>query len=107
MLFDANVPDGFRYRAGFIAIDEEDVLAEAISRVEFSNFEMRGVVARRRVAFFGNTYDAGLSVAPPIPGFLLPLRRKVGSWANVDPACFVMALINEYAPGAPIGWHRD
>ena len=38
------------------------------ARIEFSDFEMRGVVARRRVAFFGATYDRGDAQAPPIPG---------------------------------------
>lgn len=28
-------------------------------------------------------------------------------WAGVDPDAFAMALINEYRPGTPIGWHRD
>ena len=26
---------------------------------------------------------------------------------SMDPGAFAMALINEYPPGAPIGWHRD
>jgi alkylated DNA repair dioxygenase AlkB len=28
-------------------------------------------------------------------------------WAGVDSEAFAMALINEYRPGTPIGWHRD
>jgi alkylated DNA repair dioxygenase AlkB len=67
---------------------------------------MRGVAARRRVAFFGRTYDAG-GTSPPVPMFLMPLRARVAEWAELDPDAFVMALINEYRPGAPIGWHRD
>jgi len=105
-LFDADVTGGFRYRADFIGSDEEAQLAAEIARVEFSNFEMRGVVARRRVAFFGRAYDTG-AVVPPIPEFLLPLREKVAAWSGVDVGLFAMALINEYRPGAPIGWHRD
>jgi alkylated DNA repair dioxygenase AlkB len=66
---------------------------------------MRGVVARRRVAFFGETYDQ--SGAAPMPDFLLPLRLALAAWAGVEPAAFAMALINEYRPGSPIGWHRD
>lgn len=31
----------------------------------------------------------------------------VAAWANREPAAFAMVLINEYRPGAPIGWHRD
>jgi alkylated DNA repair dioxygenase AlkB len=106
-LFDADVPDGFMYRNDFISVDEETHLVAEISRVEFSTFEMRGVVARRRVAFFGSTYDAGAAATRPLPGFLMPLRVKVAAWAGVDADAFAMALVNEYPPGAPIGWHRD
>jgi alkylated DNA repair dioxygenase AlkB len=66
---------------------------------------MRGVVARRRVAFFGQSYDRA---APgPHPAFMLPLRTTMAHWAGIDPDVFSMALINEYRPGSPIGWHRD
>ena len=106
-LFDVDVPEGFHYRDGIISVDEEAQLGEDISRIEFSNFEMRGVVARRRVAFFGRTYDAGAVATRPLPEFLKPLRRTVAAWAGVDSDAFAMALVNEYPPGAPIGWHRD
>ena len=106
-LFDADVPDGFQYRDDFITVDDEAVLAGEIARLEFSTFEMRGVVARRRVAFFGSSYDAGGAITPPIPTFLMPLRDKVAEWAQVGAPAFAMALVNEYPPGAPIGWHRD
>jgi hypothetical protein len=62
-LFEADVPDGFHYRDDFITRDEETRLAEEVAGVEFSNFEMRGVVARRRVAFFGKPYDSGTAVS--------------------------------------------
>jgi 2OG-Fe(II) oxygenase superfamily len=106
-LFDSAVPPGFRYAREFIGQNEEVGLVDAIGRVDFSTFEMRGVVARRRVAFFGRSYDAAGAATPPLPAFLLPLREKVAAWADLDPAAFEMALINEYPPGAPIGWHRD
>jgi alkylated DNA repair dioxygenase AlkB len=106
-LFDADLPGGFDYRSDFITADEEAALAEAITHVEFSTFEMRGVVARRRVAFFGSSYDAGRAPALPMPAFLEPFRIRIAAWAGVEPRYFEMALINEYPPGAPIGWHRD
>ncbi len=106
-LFDADVPPGFLYRDVFITDAEEASLVDAIARVDFATFEMRGVVARRRVAFFGRSYDGGAAVTPPIPPFLLPLRTSIAAWAGLDPEAFAMALINEYTPGAPIGWHRD
>ena len=106
-LFDPDVPEGFVYRHEFISLDEESRLITAIDEVEFSTFEMRGVVARRRVAFFGSSYDTGRAESAPMPGFLLPLREKVAAFARLPADGFAMALINEYPPGAPIGWHRD
>ena len=103
-LFD-HLPEGFHYRENFITDTDERALLHAISKVAFSNFEMRGVVARRRVAFFGQSYDQ--RGAQPFPEFLLPLRGSVARWAGVDAEAFAMSLINEYQPGAPIGWHRD
>ena len=104
-LFEPDLPAGFVYRAAFIDEGEELELLNQLGQISFSNFEMRGAVARRRVAFFGRTYDG--TGATPLPEFLRPLRTRVAVWAQVEPAAFAMALINEYPPGAPIGWHRD
>jgi alkylated DNA repair dioxygenase AlkB len=104
-LFESHLPQGFHYREAFITEADEQVLLDAIVGVTFADFEMSGAVARRRVAFFGQSYDRGPS--EPLPAFLLPLRATVAQWAGVDADAFAMALINEYRPGAPIGWHRD
>ena len=106
MMFPPDLPDGMRYQKEYFSPDDERALLANISEVEFSDFEMHGVVAKRRVAFFGQTYDA-TRPAPPIPDFLLALRPRLSVWAGVAPDAFAMALINEYPPGAPIGWHRD
>ena len=106
-LFDAAAPAGFLYHAEFLTEDEAMLLTAEISRVEFATFEMRGVAARRRVAFFGRTYEADARTPPPLPEFLLALRKRVAAWAGLTPEAFEMALINEYPIGAPIGWHRD
>lgn len=104
-LFEQNVPSGFHYREDFLTANDELVLVDTMADVAFSQFEMRGVVARRRVAFFGQSYDR--AAAEPLPSFLLPLRARIAEWAGVDSDAFAMALINEYRPGTPIGWHRD
>lgn len=104
-LFGADVPQGFFYQAQFISADEERALVAAINDIEFDCFTMRGVVARRRVKFYGASYNDGPAL--PIPEFLLPLRRRAAAWAKVPPDALMMALINEYRPGATIGWHRD
>ena len=80
-LFAEDVPPGFDYREGFITVAEEAGLLESIATVAFSAFEMRGVVARRCVAFFGQSYDR--AEARPISDFLLPLRARVVEWARV------------------------
>ena len=104
-LFEPDLPPGFEYRERFIEEDEERDLLAAIAGITFSDFEMRGVVARRRVAFFGQSYDR--MTAGPIPDFLVAVRAAIAQWAGVEAEAFAMALINEYRPGAPIGWHRD
>ena len=106
-LFGADLPPGFRYRPDFITADEERTLAAEIAAVEFSTFEMRGVIAKRRVAFFGRSYDNNGRSTPPIPAFLFPYRDRLAGWIGIAPDDFAMALINEYREGAPIGWHRD
>jgi len=104
-LFEPDLPAGFHYRENFLTDVEEQALLRAVADITFSDFEMRGVVARRRVAFFGESYDR--TAAGPLPAFLLPCRARIALWAGVDSEAFAMALINEYRPGTPIGWHRD
>jgi alkylated DNA repair dioxygenase AlkB len=106
-LFGPNLPPGFQYHDDFISTAEQAELVDHINQIEFATFEMRGVVARRRVAFFGASYDRGDQPSPPIPEFLSPLRSRLATLAGVDPTDFAMVLINEYRPGTPIGWHRD
>lgn len=107
-LFGANTPPGFEYRDDFISRDEETGLVAQINQLEFANFEMHGVIAKRRVAFFGASYDrAPEGQSPPIPEFLFGARQRLAQWAGVRDTDFAMALINEYRAGAPIGWHRD
>lgn len=106
-LFGADLPPGFEYRDEFLTPAEETELVDHINRVEFATFEMRGVTAKRRVSFYGASYDRGDGPSPPIPEFMFAVRAKLAQWAGVAPEAFAMALINEYSTGSPIGWHRD
>ena len=106
MLFEPSLPSGMRYEEGFLTVEQEAALLASIQEISFSTFEMHGVAARRRVSFYGQTYDDALPGAD-FPEFLLTLRARMAPWAGVEPDAFAMALINEYPPGAPIGWHRD
>jgi alkylated DNA repair dioxygenase AlkB len=106
----AKAPEGFHYWPDVIAPGEEAALAAQLATLPFRPYEFRGYLANRRVVGFGARYDdASRSVteAAPIPEWLRPLRDRVAALAGLEPAAFGTALINEYAPGAGIGWHRD
>ena len=42
-----------------------------------------------------------------MPPLVAALRDKVAGWLGLAAADFVHALVSEYRPGTPIGWHRD
>jgi alkylated DNA repair dioxygenase AlkB len=48
-----------------------------------------------------------VDTAEPWPDFLTALLDRLARRLNLDEGAFVQALVNEYAPGAGIGWHRD
>jgi alkylated DNA repair dioxygenase AlkB len=106
----AAAPPGFRYWPDIITPAEEAALVAELEPLPFRPYEFRGYLANRRVVGFGARYDdASRKVAPaaPIPDWLQPLKARVAGLARLAPEAFATALINEYAPGAGIGWHRD
>jgi DNA oxidative demethylase len=110
LLEPAGVPAGFSYRPGFVTEREQRDLVEAIQRLQFKRVEMRGVIARRRIAHLGWTYgyySRRSEPGPPIPSFLLPVRARAAEWAGISADAFAEALITEYPEDAAIGWHRD
>ncbi|MFN2508833.1 MAG: hypothetical protein ABR589_08685 [Chthoniobacterales bacterium] len=97
------LPNGFVYEPDFIAPEEEAVLIAAIEKLEFAEIRMHGVVAKRRAVHFGRDYEydsAKLSPAPPIPEFLLPLRRRAGELAGRKAEEFAEVLVTDYPAGA-------
>ena len=59
---------------------------------------------------FGWRYDFSgreLERVEDVPPFLLPLRERAAGFASLPPLELRHVLVTEYAPGAPIGWHRD
>ena len=82
----------------------------AIQQIHFSEIRMHGVVAKRRTAHFGVTYDFQtfqLSAAAEIPSFLSPIRDRAARLGGVAATEFREALVTEYSAGSGIGWHRD
>ena len=116
-LFDLSdvLPPGLVYQPEFIARDEEAALLEEIARLPFNEARFQQYTARRRVVRYGEgDYPASygneaeeIDPRRPLPEFLRPLRRKVATWRGRDEAAFVHALVTEYRPGTPIGWHSD
>ena len=104
------MPAGLLYEREFIAPDEEAALLEGIRRLPLQEAKYKAYTAKRRIAVFGAAYDFEtyeLGPAPPLPGFLKPLREKVAKLIGAPTDAFPHALVNEYRPGTPLGWHRD
>ena len=103
-------PEGFDYQPDLLSTAEAEDLLRHLTELDFKPFEFRGYLGKRRVVYFGWRYDfnhARLSRAEAIPAFLDPVREKAAAFAGLDPARLEHVLINEYEPGAGIGWHRD
>jgi alkylated DNA repair dioxygenase AlkB len=104
------MPEGFRYLRDLLSADEEDQLARGLEALPFEPFDFHGYQANRQVVGFGFRYDHSrreVTEAPPVPSFLEPLRLRIGEAFDRPAETFEQVLINEYRPGAGIGWHRD
>ena len=116
-LFDAEreLPQGLVYQPDFLTREEEAALLAAIAPLPLREAKFREYYARRRVAHFHDgddapAYDDGGAdsfTSGLLPPFLVSLRDKVAKRLELSPAGFVHALVSEYRPGTPIGWHRD
>jgi alkylated DNA repair dioxygenase AlkB len=107
---DSGLPPGWDYRTDFISVDEEAALLAAIAALPLEEARYRGYVARRRVAHFGTDYDYSanrLLPAPPLPEAFVALRDRAAAWIEEPPEALGSALVAEYRPGVPLGWHRD
>ena len=109
------LPPGLSYRPEFITPGEEEALLGIFADLPFHEALFQQYTARRRVVRYGEgEYPASYGAAAeeanprrPFPDFLVPLRTRVAAWRGVPEASFVHALITEYRPGTPIGWHSD
>jgi alkylated DNA repair dioxygenase AlkB len=110
-LFDVReIPEGLLFKPDFLTVQEEHDLIALLQTLPFYEFKLHGVAAKRRVLHFGLRYaleSRVLSPAPEIPMEFEPLRRRAAEFAGVVPNEFSQILVNEYRPGAGIGWHHD
>ena len=104
------LPEGFVFQLDFITADEERALLDEIAHLELEEAKYKQYTARRRIAYYGFGYDFvsnKLDAAPSAPAFLAPLREKMAKWMGEAPEALAQALVTEYRPGTPLGWHRD
>ena len=105
------LPEGLRYQPELISPADEDALITRVRDLPFKEFEFHGYLGKRRVVSFGWQYEfsgAGrLRKADNIPKFLLSLRKRAATFANLKSDELQHVLVIEYARGAGIGWHRD
>jgi alkylated DNA repair dioxygenase AlkB len=104
------LPPGLRYEPGWLPAADEAALIELIQRLPLQQARYKAYTARRRVVSYGGEFDYDrheLRPGAPLVDALLPLRERVARWAGLAPAALVHTLVAEYAPGTPLGWHRD
>jgi alkylated DNA repair dioxygenase AlkB len=107
---ESGLPEGFRYQADLLTVDEEERLKRELAGLPFKPFDFHGYLANRQVVAFGFRYDYGrreVLEAEPLPSFLEPVRKKIAEAFGRPADAFQQVLINEYRAGAGIGWHRD
>lgn len=103
-------PEGFVYRPTFIDVEEEASLLECIRALPLRETPYKQYTARRRTVSYGADYAPGAAegrTIGPLPDFLYGLRARLADWMALPPEDFVQALVSEYRPGTPLGWHRD
>lgn len=105
----ASIP-GLHYERDFLSPAEELGLLEVISSLPLHAARYKEYLARRQVVSFGGSYDFDANLLRPgkaLDERLVPLRDRVADWLGVERAQLVQVLVAEYAPGTPLGWHRD
>jgi alkylated DNA repair dioxygenase AlkB len=105
-----NLPEGMVYEPAFLTAEEERALLAAIGALPLHEARYKDWNARRRIVSYGGRYDFSrneLLPADPIAPFLHPLRDRIAAWSGIPSEEFGHALVSEYSPGTPLGWHRD
>jgi alkylated DNA repair dioxygenase AlkB len=105
-----SLPEGFVYEPDFLSFAEESELLRQFEKLEFHPFDYHGYIAKRNVVVYGWRYDYGTHKTSPVsalPDSLRSIRERASGFADVAQDTLVQATINQYPPGAPIGWHRD
>jgi alkylated DNA repair dioxygenase AlkB len=104
------VPQGFRYVADFLSMDEEAALLQHIRSITLKPMVFQGFEANRKTESFGYDYsfdNRRLSKGKDIPMFFEPLLLQTAAFLGINAVDMAELLLTEYPPGAVINWHRD
>jgi alkylated DNA repair dioxygenase AlkB len=104
------LPAGFRYEPDLVPQNVQEDLLQVIPALDMKPFDFHGYEGKRRVISYGWRYDYQenrVRKAEDVPDFLHPVREIASAFAGIRPEQLPQALVTEYEPGAPIGWHRD
>ena len=104
------LPEGLSYQTGFLSADDEAALIALMAELPLRPAIYKQYTARRQVVSYGGRFDYDsneLLPTGPLIDTLHPLRDRVAAWAGIAPEALVHTLVAEYAPGTPLGWHRD
>ena len=104
------MPGGFHYQENILSEEEEASLVASLDTLQLKPFAFHGHLGNRRVTSFGLGYDYARRMVEPadaLPLFLTELRRKAAAFAGRSIEEFQQAGVNQYPPGAGIGWHKD
>lgn len=103
-------PAGLFYFLNFLSTQEEEELLITIEKLDYYDFVLQGVAAKRKVRHYGFSYEfysPSVQRIDDFPLWLNILRVKAAPLAGMESAELEQALIARYTPGAGIGWHRD
>lgn len=109
-LFGTPIVPGLVLGEAVVMAGEESRLIAHIDAAELSPFRFQQWTGKRLTRSFGWTYDfekGSFAPAAPIPSWLTDIKNRAATFAGLDPAALVQALVIRYGPGAGIGWHKD
>ena len=113
------LPEGLVFVPDFIGAADEAALLQIAAGLPLRDARYKTYTARRRVFAFGGRHvadadddDDGHGAALPpqlgtMPAPLQALRAQLAAFAGIAAHDFVHAMVAEYSPGTPLGWHRD